>query len=637
MSINSITEKCIFSLARDALKNYDYDKKISVYEEIINLGGTQTLLKQFPEFIDDISNHKELGLRVITNFIDLKIVAYTEITERVCKLIINLINNNLIPKLFIQSIKFHEYFIQVMTRHNLSYVANLVKSEQITLNSVFYDIDKKCIYESIKRNITNSFLEEFAEFLELSTENMYSLLSDNPNLINKIKINEFEELFSLISQNQTSFDKTINDRLNTKYKLNYQIFLMALVHNTDETFIINCYKNIEKKIKIKMLLSFSDTKEYFFNNFKNISNRIIKILCENKGTTIVYVYFERLLEDNFEENIKDVNFCLNLITLINECQITILELIDAGEIMRDTIINKIKQTINLHSNIAKKINLQVISMLNLHNVIITEEEEIKLLFTTLQNYVFSDENSTLSSIDVHLVKKLLENDDYFPFLDLNIVINFLSEFYRENINNHHKLTEIKSMIYELSPKLNTYNPSDVAPIIKKLIRSNDITIAEEFIDLYFDIAPLVKNKIIEHLRKYIKLEASLIEKIDNDYELNNPLIQIYDFLSSGSLNKKTNNKQLDDKPKNKLFDFAIDENLITGQKLKELFNTNGCEKFKSDAIICQICLENTVDTVFNPCGHVLCSECLNSLPKSTARKCHVCSAKNVVPIRMYIV
>lgn len=622
----------IYTLASDGIKSYDLPKKIQTYSLLIETGSLNILLKYFPEFVNDVKNDQSLTLSIISTFINSKIVVYDWLTERVCMIIENGLKNNMMPPMFIANIKFHEMFIQLIIRHNNKIVRMLLEAEQIILNSVIFDVAGKNIYETMKRFISFDLLKDFIKDCNIEAYNIYPILLDHPNLVNYLNEKSFDDLFSFISQNQTSFDKQTGGAI--KLKLNSQIFLMALVNGSDENFIINCYKNIEKKIKFKILLSFKETNDYFFDNFHKINFHVVKALCETKGVTIANIYFERLLHDDFSNKIKDKGFCVNLITLINECKITISEFIKSGDITKEIIAEKINEIIHLHVTLTVMVTLPVISMLDLHGLIISEEKEIELLFNTLQNYSFSDDNASLSSVNILLVRKLLENNNYFPFLDANIVVNFLSELYRENIENIQKLAEIKTLVRDLAPKLNTYNSSDVALLIKRLIKSNTVTIADEFIDLYFEVVPAVKNIVIANLHKHIKMEAHLIKNVESDYDSNSNLSQVCNLLTSGSL-KNFEAEEIAKLP-HKLFDIEIDENLITGEKIKELLNAEGCNSFKTDSLICQLCLENYVDTALYPCGHVLCSKCLSNLPKYSIKRCPTCSTKDVVSMKLYI-
>lgn len=628
-------QDCLVELAIKGIKDCDSNEKMEFYEKMILSSQTQMLFKHFSDFIVDVKNNPKM-LRDVLDYSIRSYHVYDVCMIKTCELLQYAISNNIIPSMFINNIKSHETFIHALIKQDLQFVAELIRANQITPKSVTHNSSGTCVFEIMKKIFTDEFLEEFIGQFELESATMYNLLLERTNLINYINKSLFVNLLSQISHDEYSFSQSLEKKINAKFKLNCQIFVMALVNNTDEKFVLNIYKNIEKKIKFKALLSNPETHSYFFNNFHEIDKEIIKALCENKGVTITNMCFIKFLNENFTERIKNKKFCVNFIVMLNECCVTISELINHGDVSRQHISEKIKQMIDIHPEIISKISLQSIDLLSVYGDIISNDAEIKLLFESLQTYVFCDENSSLGSLKISHIAQMLKSEEYFPFLDVYTVINLLIEVYRENIENITKLTEVKKLIKELEPKLNTYSCVDVSLVLTRAIKNTDVTVPEEFIDLYFEVVPAVRDHMVENICKRVKLEAGLKTNIDDPhYESSNPLTQVYNLLTTGSLKDK---KQTitEEKESRKLFTIKLDKELVTGEKIKDLVCAEGCVNFKNDIMSCQICLENPIDTAFYPCGHVLCSECLKTLPKATFRRCPTCSTKDVVPMKIYI-
>jgi hypothetical protein len=143
-----------------------------------------------------------------------------------------------------------------------------------------------------------------------------------------------------------------------------------------------------------------------------------------------------------------------------------------------------------------------------------------------------------------------------------------------------RLKEIRKRIQEIKDEKNGINEKDIEALngVNKLI--------QHFTDKYqvpFDTIQTMRVKVDDFERSYRGELTSYIYKLDKEVR---ELVEEETIL-------KTKRAEL-----NKTIKFIYDE-CVTEEEKKQIQNKN----------ICGICLINTINRVFVPCGHVICSGC----------------------------
>lgn len=105
------------------------------------------------------------------------------------------------------------------------------------------------------------------------------------------------------------------------------------------------------------------------------------------------------------------------------------------------------------------------------------------------------------------------------------------------------------------------------------------------------------------------------------------LLSLFDISSSNL----TQIEQLEDSLRQHL-------KLVEAKKLQlqreEYEKLKTMQKKQEDRMLCPICMENTKNTSFNPCGHVLCGECSKQIMTIGKKKCPICrvNVKNTMEL-----
>lgn len=618
----------LLDLAKDGFKKYDAQERIIFYEKMLLTKQTSCLIKNFPLFLDEVTDNKQICLKCLKVLIPDKNIWVGHNSDQEKKLVLKLLKSSLdkryidIP-LFINSIiagRYYDDFLIYLFKNDLNLITELLRQKFLYLGELI----QGNLWDRIKIHVNEPFICEFIDQFRLTIPQYYSLLSDNEKFIDLINRDIFVDLLQIISLDQYSFNQYTSKKINnTKLNLNSQIFLKAMTSDTKQGLLISMYKKIEKNMKMKNMLIFKETFDYFLNSFHLFKKPIFTIFCETKGATIAKLFFKKLIDDLLSTNkINSLDFCKNFIVLINITQCTILEMIEDGIINEKDLYSSLISIITKYPDIASSISVSTIQSFKLYeNKVLNQEIISKLIFESLQNYKSDDDNSQLSSLSLVLLEKVLK--EKIMFLDSYTIFNFLADVVKENKSSIESL----NLISKLEQNLNLYDCADICKILRIMIKEDRLS--DDFLHCLLQTMPNLKKYIIDEVVKNIKIELQLKElNNEEDYDLDSPWTQLYDLMTIGNLKQEK-------KDQTKFIECKLNSEIINVKKLKQILVPDTKNIFRKDIMTCNICLSNNIEMVYNPCGHMVCQECHNFLPNK--KKCPICSTESISVIKLYFI